>query len=53
MLTQEAIEKGIPLSTNVYNSLIACVGYLREGTALRVEALRSLLGEMHQQVRMC
>ncbi|KAJ8725153.1 hypothetical protein PYW07_016111 [Mythimna separata] len=49
MLTMEVKEKGIPLSTGVYNSLIGCVGFLREGTTLRVEALRSLLAEMHEQ----
>ncbi|KAJ8727118.1 hypothetical protein PYW08_015515 [Mythimna loreyi] len=49
MLTTEAKEKGIPLSTGVYNSLIGCVGFLREGTALRIETLRSLLAEMHEQ----
>ncbi|XP_075972245.1 small ribosomal subunit protein mS39 [Anticarsia gemmatalis] len=48
-LTLEAIEKGIPLSTSVYNSLISCVGYLREGTALRIEALKTLLNQMNEQ----
>ncbi|CAB3235945.1 unnamed protein product [Arctia plantaginis] len=48
-LTKEAIEKGIQLSTSVYNSLIGCVGYLKEGTALRIEALKALLVEMREQ----
>lgn len=50
-MSQEAIEKGIPLSTSVYNSLIACVGYLKEGTALRIEALQNLLTQMNEQVK--
>lgn len=50
-LSQEAIEKGIPLSTEVFNSLLACVGFLREGTALRAEALKGLLTQMGEQVR--
>ncbi|XP_041972653.1 protein PTCD3 homolog, mitochondrial-like [Aricia agestis] len=49
VLAKEAIEKGIPLSTSVYNSLLGCVGFLKEGTVLRIEALKSLLGEMNQQ----
>ncbi|KAL0839744.1 hypothetical protein ABMA28_016385 [Loxostege sticticalis] len=48
-LSQEAIEKGIPLSTEVFNSLLACVGFLREGTALRAEALKGLLTQMGEQ----
>lgn len=51
MMCQEAREKGIPLSTSVYNALIGCVGFLREGTALRIDALKSLLVEMEEQVR--
>lgn len=50
MLAQEALEKGIPLSTEVYNSLLGCIGFLKEGTALRTEALRALLVEMDEQV---
>ncbi|XP_013185888.2 small ribosomal subunit protein mS39 [Amyelois transitella] len=49
MLCQEAIEKGFQLSTSVYNALLGCVGFLKEGTQLRAEALRSLLQEMNQQ----
>ncbi|KAG6450726.1 protein PTCD3 homolog, mitochondrial [Manduca sexta] len=48
-LAQEALEKGIPLSTSVYNALIGCVGFLREGTTLRMEALKSLLTQMNEQ----
>nr|XP_049696838.1 protein PTCD3 homolog, mitochondrial [Helicoverpa armigera] len=48
-LTQEAIEKGIPLSTAVFNALLGCVGFLREGTTLRIEALRSILVQMNEQ----
>ncbi|XP_026327030.1 protein PTCD3 homolog, mitochondrial [Hyposmocoma kahamanoa] len=48
-LAQEALEKGITLSTNVYNALLGCVGFLREGTALRIDALKSLLNEMNEQ----
>ncbi|CAF4854866.1 unnamed protein product [Pieris macdunnoughi] len=46
---QEAIEKGVPLSTGVYNSLLSCVGFLKEGTALRIDALKGLLAEMNEQ----
>lgn len=52
-LTKEAIENGVPLSTSVYNALIKCVGYLREGTALRIEALKTLLVEITEQVCFC
>ncbi|XP_028163775.1 protein PTCD3 homolog, mitochondrial [Ostrinia furnacalis] len=46
ILSQEAIEKGIPLSTSVFNTLLSSVGFLKEGTALRAEALKSLLTQM-------
>ncbi|XP_053600276.1 small ribosomal subunit protein mS39 [Plodia interpunctella] len=49
MLSQEAIEKGIPLSSSVYNSLLGCVGFLKEGTQLRIDALKSLLQQMNEQ----
>ncbi|KAJ0179470.1 hypothetical protein K1T71_005182 [Dendrolimus kikuchii] len=49
MLAQEAIEQGIQLSTSVYNSLLACVGFLREGVVLRIEALKELLMKMNEQ----
>ncbi|XP_072941693.1 small ribosomal subunit protein mS39 [Epargyreus clarus] len=49
LLSQEAIEKGIPLSTSVYNALLGCIGFLKEGTLLRITALKALLGEMHEQ----
>lgn len=49
LLAQEAIEKGIPLSTNVYNSLLGCIGFLREGVVLRIEALKDLLMKMNEQ----
>ncbi|XP_064073297.1 small ribosomal subunit protein mS39 [Vanessa tameamea] len=48
-LTQEAKEKGIPLSTSVYNSLLGCIGFLKEGVSLRIEALKGLLVEMDEQ----
>lgn len=48
-MANEAIEKGILLSTSVYNSLISCVGYLKESTALRIEALQALLKQMNEQ----
>lgn len=51
MLAQEAVEKGIPLSTSVYNSLLACIGFLREGVVLRIEALKELLMKMNEQVK--
>lgn len=51
MLASEAIEKGLQLSTSVYNSLLACVGFLREGTQMRIEALKSTLAQMNEQVR--
>ncbi|XP_023938171.2 protein PTCD3 homolog, mitochondrial [Bicyclus anynana] len=49
VLAQEAREQGIPLSTTVYNSLLGCVGFLKEGVTLRVEALKSILNEMNEQ----
>ncbi|KAM3968051.1 small ribosomal subunit protein mS39 [Aphomia sociella] len=49
MLIQEAKENGIQLSTCVYNSLLGCIGFLKEGTALRTETLKSLLTEMQEQ----
>ncbi|XP_013174951.1 PREDICTED: protein PTCD3 homolog, mitochondrial [Papilio xuthus] len=49
LLAQEAMEKGIPLSTSVFNSLISCVGFLKEGTTLRIEALKTLLAQMKEQ----
>ncbi|XP_049865455.1 protein PTCD3 homolog, mitochondrial [Pectinophora gossypiella] len=49
MLAEEAKEKGIPLSTGVYNSLLGCIGFLKEGTALRIDALKGLLLEMNEQ----
>ncbi|KAG7305494.1 hypothetical protein JYU34_009563 [Plutella xylostella] len=48
MLAQEAIEKGLVLSTDVYNSLLSCVGFLKEGTTMRTEALKATLAEMHK-----
>ncbi|KAH9641898.1 hypothetical protein HF086_011648 [Spodoptera exigua] len=48
-MAQEAISKGIPLSTSVYNALIGCIGFLKEGTALRIEALKNILGQMNDQ----
>ncbi|CAG4941282.1 unnamed protein product [Colias eurytheme] len=48
-LAQEAIENGILLSTDVYNSLLSCVGFLKEGTALRIDAMKSLLAQMNEQ----
>ncbi|XP_046978802.1 protein PTCD3 homolog, mitochondrial [Vanessa cardui] len=48
-LTEEAKEKGIPLSTSVYNSLLGCIGFLKEGVSLRIEALKGLLVEMNEQ----
>ncbi|XP_068627800.1 small ribosomal subunit protein mS39 [Battus philenor] len=48
-LTQEAIEKGIPLSTSVFNSLLSCIGFLKEGTTLRIAALKDLLNQMNEQ----
>ncbi|CAK1551948.1 unnamed protein product [Leptosia nina] len=48
-LAQEAMEKGIPLSTSVYNALLSCVGFLKEGTTLRIEALKALLSQMNEQ----
>ncbi|XP_028038026.1 protein PTCD3 homolog, mitochondrial [Bombyx mandarina] len=48
-LSQEAIEKGIPLSTGVYNALLGCIGFLREGATLRIEALKSTLMQMKEQ----
>ncbi|CAH0628727.1 unnamed protein product [Chrysodeixis includens] len=49
MLASEAIEKGFQLSTSVFNSLLGCVGFLREGTQLRIEALKSTLAQMNEQ----
>ncbi|XP_026765066.2 protein PTCD3 homolog, mitochondrial [Galleria mellonella] len=49
VLTQEAKDNGIKLSTSVYNSLLGCIGFLKEGTALRTETLKSLLVEMEEQ----
>ncbi|XP_050672303.1 protein PTCD3 homolog, mitochondrial [Leptidea sinapis] len=49
VLAHQAIENGLQLSTSVYNSLISCVGFLKEGTILRIEALKTLLVEMSQQ----
>ncbi|CAK1578571.1 unnamed protein product [Parnassius mnemosyne] len=48
-LAQEAIEQGIPLSTSVFNSLLSCIGFLKEGTTLRIEALKTLLSQMNEQ----
>ncbi|KAI5641169.1 pentacotripeptide-repeat region of PRORP domain-containing protein [Phthorimaea operculella] len=48
-LAEEAREKGIPLSTEVYNSLLGCVGFLKEGTALRIDAMKGLLQQMNEQ----
>ncbi|XP_032512042.2 small ribosomal subunit protein mS39 [Danaus plexippus] len=48
-LSREALENNIPLSTDVYNSLLVCIGFLKEGVTLRVEALLELLNEMNQQ----
>ena len=50
-LAQEAKENGVPLSTSVYNALLSCVGFLKEGAALRIEALKGLLAEMNEQVK--
>lgn len=49
-LANETLENGIPLSTNVFNSLLSCVGFLKEGTALRIDALKALLMQMKDQV---
>ncbi|CAH0721551.1 unnamed protein product, partial [Brenthis ino] len=49
VLAQEAKENGVPLSTSVYNALIGCVGFLKEGASLRIEALKGLLVEMNEQ----
>ncbi|CAH0397568.1 unnamed protein product [Chilo suppressalis] len=49
MLCQEAIEQGIPLSTSTFNGLLGCIGFLKEGTSLRVEALKQLLAQMEEQ----
>ncbi|XP_061706379.1 small ribosomal subunit protein mS39-like isoform X2 [Cydia pomonella] len=49
MLYQEALEKGIPLSTDVFNSLLSCIGFLKEGAALRMDALKDLLRQMAEQ----
>ncbi|CAH2237241.1 jg11211 [Pararge aegeria aegeria] len=49
VFAQEAREKGIQLSTTVYNSLLGCVGFLKEGVNLRIEALKGLLHEMNEQ----
>lgn len=49
-LAQEAIENGIQLPTSVYNSLIMCIGFLCEGTALRLEKFDSMLVEMVDRV---
>ncbi|CAG9792120.1 unnamed protein product [Diatraea saccharalis] len=48
MLCQEAIEHGIPLSTSVFNTLLGCIGFLKEGTALRIETLKQLLAQMEE-----
>lgn len=48
-MAQEAISKGISLSTSVYNALISCIGFLKEGTALRIEGLKTILGQMNAQ----
>ncbi|CAH2062952.1 unnamed protein product, partial [Iphiclides podalirius] len=48
-LANEALDNGIPLSTNAFNSLLTCVGFLKEGTVLRIEAMKSLLTQMNEQ----
>lgn len=48
-LEQEASEKGITLSTSTYNMILASIGFLYEGTALRVEQLESKLRHMVDQ----
>lgn len=49
MLAQEATENGIPLSTDVYNALLGCIGFLKEGTGLRIDALKATLAQMDEQ----